>query len=243
MKSILTPEQAFAGEVQEVATVSGLSNNEVYKIYPSKYNGQVAKTVYLTFDDGPSAYTTQLLDILNQYNIKGTFFMIGTNLQKEKYNDVVKRAINEGNYVGVHSMTHDYNTLYKQGTAVTEMVQARQVLYEITGTSPILVRYPYGSYPGLTEPLRDELATTGLKMWDWTIDSEDWNNSKTPEQILVNVQSQLHRDTEVILMHETKQTVQMLPSIIEYVESMGYTPEVYDENKHFPLNQWNDPRF
>lgn len=243
VKAMFTPNQAFAGETMEVSSVSGLSNNEAYKIYPSEFNGYYTKTVYLTFDDGPSAYTAQILDILNKYHINGTFFMIGNNLQKTDYNAVVQRVIDEGNYIGVHSMTHNYDTLYTNGKAVEEMIQARQVLNEITGTNPLLVRFPYGTYPGLNETLRDQFATTGLRTWDWTIDTQDWENADTPENLLINVKNQLHRNTEVILMHETKQTVQMLPSIIEYVISQGYTPEVYDENKHFPLNQWNDPRF
>lgn len=243
IKTILTPNQAFAGEAQVVSSVSGLSNNESYKIYPSEYNGYFTKTVYLTFDDGPSVYTAQILDILNRYHIKGTFFMIGNNLLKTQYNEVVQRAVNEGNYVGVHSMTHDTKIIYDQGKAVEEMIEARKVLNGITGTNPILVRFPYGTKPGLNEQLREEFATTGLRTWDWTIDSLDWENRETPQNILTNIQAQLHRNTEIILMHETKQTVQMLPSIIEYVISQGYTTEVYDENKHFPLNQWNDPRF
>lgn len=243
IRTMLTPNQAFAGEVQEVSTVAGLSNNETYKVYPSEYNGFYTKTVYLTFDDGPSAYTAQILDILNKYHIKGTFFMIGNNLLKTQYNDVVNRAVEEGNYVGVHSMTHDTKIIYDQGKAVEEMIQARKVLNEITGTNPLLVRFPYGSKPGLNAQLREEFAATGLRTWDWTIDSLDWENPNTPQNILINIKEQLHRNTEIILMHETKQTVQMLPSIIEYVMSQGYTPEVYDENKHFPLNQWNDPRF
>lgn len=243
IKAMFSPKQAFAGEVQDVSDVSVLSNNESYKIYPSEFNGYVTKTVYLTFDDGPSAYTSQILDILNTYHVKGTFFMIGNNLLKTQYNEVVRRAVNEGNYVGVHSMTHSTEINYTQGKAVEEMIQAREVLNGITGTNPILVRFPYGSKPGLNEQLRDQFAATGLRTWDWTIDSLDWDNSSTPQYILTNIQQQLHRNTEIILMHETKQTVQMLPSIIEYVISQGYTPEVYDENKHFPLNQWNDPRF
>lgn len=243
IKTMFSPNQAFAGEIQEVSTISGISNNESYKVYPSEYNGYITKTVYLTFDDGPSAYTTQILDILNNYHVKGTFFMIGNNLLKTKYNDAVQRAVDEGNYVGVHSMTHDTTINYTQGKAVDEMIQAREVLNSITGTSPLLVRFPYGTKPGLNEQLRDQFAATGLRTWDWTIDSLDWDNADTPQNILSNIKSQLHRNTEVILMHETKQTVQMLPSIIEYVISQGYTPEVYDENKHFTLNQWNDPRF
>lgn len=243
MKEMLSPNQAFAGETQEISSVSGLSNNEVYKIYPSEYNGYFTKTVYLTFDDGPSIYTAQILDILNRYHINGTFFMIGNNLLKTQYNDVVQRAVDEGNYIGVHSMTHSTEINYTQGKAVEEMVQARKVLNEITGTNPLLVRFPYGSKPGLNEQLRNQFAETGLRTWDWTIDSLDWENADNPQNILINIKEQLHRNTEVILMHETKQTVQMLPSIIEYVISQGYTPEVYDENKHFPLNQWNDSRF
>src|SRR5690554_3627506 len=110
-----------------------------------------SKTVYLTFDDGPSKWTHEILDVLHAYDIQATFFMIGSNLEKPELHNGVQRASEEGHYVGAHSMTHDYDVLYKQRSFVPEMEQTIRMIAEITGISPNLVRAPYGSLPGLRD--------------------------------------------------------------------------------------------
>lgn len=79
------------------------------------------KIVYLTFDDGPSEWTEEFLDVLQQYDVNATFFMQGSNLQRKNLQSVVKRAADEGHYIGGHSMTHQYNKLYEEGQFVSEM--------------------------------------------------------------------------------------------------------------------------
>lgn len=201
------------------------------------------KIVYLTFDDGPSKLTDQFLDILREQNVKATFFMQGSNLKKEHLQESVIHATKEGHYIGAHSMTHEYKTLYKENQFVPEMKETLTLIRDITGTTPKLVRPPYGSAPGLSSgQVRSEIVNSGIKVWDWTIDSNDWALKDNPTQIIENIISGTNSDREVVLMHEHPQTLAALPGIIAFFREQGYEFVVYDETDHFPLNFQNDGR-
>jgi len=203
----------------------------------------LGKVVYLTFDDGPSELTDQFLDILKEEDVKATFFMQGTNLEKEHLQESVKRTTKEGHYIGGHSMTHEFNTLYKDFQFVPEMSETLALIHEITGTAPNLVRPPYGSAPGLkSDQIRNEIVEAGLKVWDWTIDSNDWKLKDNPAQIVESIKNGTNSDREVVLMHEKPQTLAALPQIIEFYKTQGYQFVVYDEANHFYLNFQNDIR-
>lgn len=201
------------------------------------------KVVYLTFDDGPSKLTDQFLNILQEQDVKATFFMQGSNLKKEHLQENVKRAAQEGHYIGGHSMTHEFNTLYKENQFVTEMSEVLALIHEITGTTPNLVRPPYGSAPGLkSEEIRNQIVDASIKVWDWTIDSNDWAMKDNPTQIIENIKSGTNSDREIVLMHEIPQTLAALPGIIAFYKEQGYQFAVYDEANHFDLNFQNDKR-
>ncbi|WP_432355909.1 polysaccharide deacetylase family protein [Sporosarcina sp. A2] len=200
------------------------------------------KVVYLTFDDGPSKLTEEFLDVLQERDIKATFFMQGSNLKKEHLQKSVKRAVQEGHYIGGHSMTHDFKQLYSNEQFVPEMLKTLNLIREITGTDPTLVRPPYGSAPGLkNEQMRKQLANMHIKIWDWTIDSKDWELPGNPAQIVENIKRETTADREIVLMHEKVQTLEALPGIIDFYEEQGYDFEVYDDAHHFVLNFQNDP--
>lgn len=201
------------------------------------------KVVYLTFDDGPSKYTDTIVDLLQKRGIHATFFMIGSQLKE--YEASVNRTIELGNYVGLHSMSHSKKKLYDSGKAdpfLKEYLQQQELMKEITGTTPWLIRAPYGSKPGVNADIRDRLAESHFKMWDWTTDSKDWSYAGKPNKIIQEVKRQVHRDTEVILMHEKSQTVQALPDIIDYLQKKGYSFAVYKPEMHFPVNFAKDDR-
>lgn len=203
----------------------------------------IGKVVYLTFDDGPSKLTDQLLDVLHEQDVKATFFMQGSNLKKEHLQESVKRATKEGHYIGGHSMTHEFNTLYKDNQFVPEMNETLALIHEITGTNPNLVRPPYGSAPGLkSDQIRNQIVDAHIKVWDWTIDSNDWMLKDNPTQIIENIKSGTNADREVVLMHEKPQTLAALPGIIAFYREQGYTFVVYDDDDHFELNFQNDSR-
>lgn len=203
----------------------------------------VGKVVYLTFDDGPSELTGKFLDVLKEQHVSSTFFMQGSNLQNTGFQENVKRAVKEGHYIGAHSMTHNSDKLYKKGQFVTEMKETLALIHNITGTTPKLVRPPYGSAPGLKgQDIRNKIIEAGIKVWDWTIDSNDWKLKGNPQQIIENVKRTTTEDVEVVLMHEKLQTLQALPEIIKFYKEKGYEFGVYNEADHFQLNFQKDQR-
>ncbi|AEA16781.1 MULTISPECIES: polysaccharide deacetylase family protein [Bacillus] len=203
----------------------------------------VGQVVYLTFDDGPSELTGKFLDVLKEQHVASTFFMQGSNLQNTGFQENVKRAVKEGHYIGAHSMTHNSDKLYKKGQFVTEMKETLALIHNITGTTPKLVRPPYGSAPGLKgQDIRNKIVEAGIKVWDWTIDSNDWKLKGNPQQIIENVKRTTTEDVEVVLMHEKLQTLQALPEIIKFYKEKGYEFGVYNEADHFQLNFQKDQR-
>ncbi|MED3585891.1 polysaccharide deacetylase [Bacillus thuringiensis] len=203
----------------------------------------VGKVVYLTFDDGPSELTGKFLDVLKEQHVASTHFMQGSNLQNTAFQENVKRAVKEGHYIGAHSMTHNSDKLYKKGQFVPEMKETLALIHNITGTTPKLVRPPYGSAPGLKgEEIRNQIVEAGIKVWDWTIDSNDWKLKGNPQQIIENVKRTTTEDVEVVLMHEKPQTLQALPEIIKFYKEKGYEFGVYNEADHFQLNFQKDQR-
>lgn len=201
------------------------------------------KVVYLTFDDGPSRLTDQFLDVLWEEDVKVTFFMQGSNLKKEHLQESVKRATKEGHYIGGHSMTHAFKTLYSENQFVPEMRETLALIQDITGTTPNLVRPPYGSAPGLkSDELRDQIVEVGIKVWDWTIDSNDWALKDDPNKIIETIKKETKFDVEVVLLHEKPQTLEALPGIIKFYRDQGYEFVVYDDENHFELNFQGDVR-
>ena len=210
------------------------------KKVPQKLNGKERKVAYLTIDDGPSLYTKELIAVLDKYEVPATHFLIGNNMKK--YPDMTKEYLNRGDYIGMHSMSHNYNKLYRKGTLVKEMLETQTLMKEQVGISPTLFRCPYGSSPGLNKELRNQAAAAGLKTWDWTIDSKDWMLQKSPSKITKEILAQLNGPEEIILVHEKEGTVKELPRIIEAIKKAGYDFERYDESKHFTVNFHKDQR-
>ncbi|MFX3658846.1 MAG: polysaccharide deacetylase family protein [Ectobacillus sp.] len=240
IQALSSSAKAISKQVNTVQFVSSQPVISAKKSVPEKYNGQIRKLAYLTFDDGPSQYQDEILDVLAKHDIKATFFMIGPNISA--YKESVRRLVKEGHYPGLHSMTHNYKRLYSEGQIVNEMKQVQAIVQDVTGVEPDLTRCPYGSMPGLSQGLRDQMAAAGLKQWDWTVDSSDWRYPKNPNAVVQTVLSQSSKDIEVILLHEKEQSLQALPAIIQGLRQKGYEFEVYDEAAHFSLNFWHDER-
>ncbi|WP_154656251.1 polysaccharide deacetylase family protein [Paenibacillus sanguinis] len=236
------PQNSFSDPVKLPPPAQQPANTVVEPVNKPD-TAKAQKTIYLTFDDGPGKYTEPLMKIMDHYQIHGTFFVIGNQLSGHQ--QVVKDAAAAGHYIGLHSMSHSKKKLYKSGNAdqfIAEFTKEQEMIKALIGTSPALIRAPYGSKPEVNKKFRDEIAEAGFKMWDWTVDSKDWKNAKKPELILQEIKRQVKGDTEVILLHEKAQTVAMLPQIIEYLQSKGYAFAVYKPEQHFSVNFDNDPR-
>lgn len=205
--------------------------------------GKKGKAVYLSFDDGPSATTSQLLDILAKYNAKATFFMLGPNMNEHA--SQVKRLVNEGHAPGLHGMTHVKDKFYASPTsALKEMNNDNAILKKITGQSTTLIRTPYGSKPYLTKPFRDKLLTQGYHLWDWNVDSEDWRYKNDSNSIYNTVMREVHslkKSAPVILMHDQKATLKVLPRILETLKKEGYEFHIITSDMT-PNNFWKDHR-
>ena len=182
------------------------------------------KILYLTFDDGPTEYTPQLLDILDAHGMKATFFMLETEMKR--YPDVVKRIVEEGHGVGVHGVSHEKDIFYATPLKpLEEMDQANSVLEAITGYRTQLARTPYGSSPYLTMRQEQALTDHAYVLWDWNIDSKDWcyrNASKTFNATTKMIQK-LDKEPKVVLFHDMKQAIMTMEMMTKWMEANDYT--------------------
>lgn len=206
---------------------------------------QRGDTVYLTFDDGPTAATSQLLDILKKYDAKATFFMLGPYMST--YPGQVKRIENEGHGIGLHGITHRKEKFYASpSTALEEMQEANRILKKITGKSTALIRTPYGSKPYFTKSFRNKVLSEGYRLWDWNVDSEDWKYKEDSNTIYRSVMAQVHKlqkstTNPIILMHDQKATLYVLPSLLKSLKEEGYQFRVITKDMT-PVNFWDDER-
>ena len=193
------------------------------------------KIAYITFDDGPSKYTSKILDILDENNVKGTFFMLNDNMIVFK--DKVTRMEKEGHGIGFHGVSHELKELYKtENSAIEEFKTCNRTFYKITGKTSRLVRIPYGSKPNMMESIYKKFIDEDFLLWDWTVDTEDWKS--TEDQIVSNILYYAReKDRIVILLHENQKTVDCLPDIIKILRERGYSIEPITEDTK-PINFW-----
>nr|WP_066399333.1 polysaccharide deacetylase family protein [Cytobacillus eiseniae] len=187
--------------------------------------------VYLTFDDGPSAYTTSILETLQSFGMKATFFMLEPNMKK--YPDELNQIINEGHIPALHGVTHEVSKIYQsEQTVVDEMRQGQETLLDLTGTFTSLIRTPYGSAPYMKPSYKEAVQSAGFQLWDWTIDSQDWKfkNGEYVEQVIQQMENYRYKSSPiVILLHDRKSTAEHLPTLMKYLQSKGYEMEVLSE--------------
>lgn len=234
------------GDYEVSYTVSDKAGNEETvkrEIVVVKKSNPNLKTIYLTFDDGPSFVTPQVLDVLKEKGVKATFFLIGKG---DEYNDIIKRVHEEGHTVAIHSNTHNYQYIYSSvDTYFKDLYELREQLKNITGDYTNIIRFPGGSSntvskfnPGVMSTLTAEVLRKGFYYFDWNIDSGDTGRIGA-DAIVENVTTSLgDRTTSVVLMHDygaNQQTADALARIIDYGHSHGYrfdriteiTPDVH----------------
>ena len=221
----------------ETITSMVYSGAEEMQKGPSKTYGKV---VYLTIDDGPSEYTDEIIKILNKNNVKATFFMINGNMKA--YPEQVKNIVENGNTAGFHSVSHDIHKLYVSKTSAKEEFDTNQATFKkITGQTSKVIRLPFGSKPYTPRASYNALVDSGYKLWDWTLDTEDWRS--TSSQIMENVKKYSSgSDNVVLLMHERKQTVAILDEMIKYLKSEGFEILPIKQSDE-ARNYWNGKLF
>lgn len=222
----------FVNSANEVWVKIIFGNQKEGWVKADSLTSKKLKVAYLTIDDGPTSQTGKLLDILDTYNAKATFFML--NGQINQYSKDVKRMVQEGHSVGSHSVTHDKNKFYKSSqSAVNEMVQNRNTIAKVTGINSNLMRTPYGSVPYMTKSYRAAMTKQKFIMWDWNIDSLDWKyNSDKFVTHTMNQVSKIEKSggTPYILIHDRKATIDHLPKLVRALQASGYTLAPIDEN-------------
>ena len=238
------PAQTVSSE-EDTTPQLKLPNEHYINFIPPK-DGYVA---YLTFDDGPSSNTEDILDILDYYNVKATFFVIYHKDMEEQYKAIVDR----GHTIALHTYTHDYSKVYRSETAFfNEITRISDYVYSVTGVRTRIIRFPGGSSNtvsnhysrDLMQTLKVSVPQKGYVYHDWNVDTEDAaHNNLAPEKILENVKNSLTKYRKPdILMHdagETKRTtVEALPEMIEYIYSQGYRMERLEIDSYAVHHNW-----
>lgn len=197
----------------------------------AKEQNTVDKIAYITFDDGPSATTERLLDILAEYNVKATFFMLQP--QMLKYPHSVLRLAEEGHALALHGVTHRQELFYQSAESVlNEMATAQNTLLELTGCRATLIRVPYGSYPHMKPEYVEAVKQAGYQMWDWNVDSRDWyyrDQRMVSETIGQIERLEQQNIAPVILLHDRAETAEYVAEILEYLLSNGYRLNQLDD--------------
>ncbi|MBQ6051781.1 MAG: polysaccharide deacetylase [Clostridia bacterium] len=220
------------------AEIDAIKRRIIYKTQP---------TAFLTFDDGTSYHTLEILDILKENNIKGTFFVVGTQIENggTASKEAIKRIVEEGHVLAIHAYEHEYNKIYTSKEAYFEdFDKIAALLKEMTGLTPKIVRLPSGTYSarsfceryaGSSDVYYDivsELYARGYTVIDWNVDTEDYTTATGVTNIINNAVSgaktRLSREYKaaVILMHDTADTVKALQGVIDGVKDLGMGFEV-----------------
>jgi peptidoglycan/xylan/chitin deacetylase (PgdA/CDA1 family) len=251
----LTSEVKIEGEVNtktageytlkyKVSDKAGNSSEKERKVIVQNYVPKVganyrcgnAGYIYLTFDDGPNGnYTPTILDVLKKYNVKATFFVLGQNASARP--DLLKREVNEGHAVGIHTWSHEYADIYSSTSAFwNEVNRTHDLIKNQTGYDSKLIRFPGGSSntvsrhysTGIMSTLAREVVNKGYNYFDWNESSGDAGGTTTASGVYNNVISQLSKSKgNVILMHDIKSyTMNAVEDIVKYGKNNGYTFDV-----------------
>lgn len=186
------------------------------------------RVVYLTFDDGPDPENTPVvLNILKNNNIKATFFVVGSEVEKNP--ELLKRIYQEGHAIGNHTYNHIYRELYKSASAYAEQLhRTDQIIKNLIGVRPNISRAPGGSAESFTKQYWEMLHKEGYLEVGWNVSSGDASRAKAV-QIANNVMYQMENrylwSHAIVLMHDGRghaETVKALPDIINFFKSHGY---------------------
>ena len=208
-----------------------VTRNEQFSTIDDLEDTEDVRKVYLTFDDGPSTNTEQILNILDQYQLKATFFVIGK--EDEASTALYKEIADRGHTLGMHSYSHKYNVIYESLDAFShDLDLIKNKIFECTGLECRLYRFPGGSSNQvsnipMTEFIR-YLNQQGITYFDWNVECGDATvNDYSVEELVENVMTDVVKhSTCVVLMHDSvdkPKTVEALPQIIEQILALDDT--------------------
>lgn len=231
-EAVLSEEDSMQAEAEEQTEEDSIRawEEQERELPVQQHRKDGIRKVYLTFDDGPSIYTDDILDILKQYDVKATFFVVGKG--KGAYEDAYRRIVEEGHTLGMHSYSHAYGEVYASKEAFIQDVNKLQdYLHEVTEVYPDVYRFPGGSSNQVStvdmQELKAYLDEIGVTWYDWNISSGDATGHLSKDRIVENATRNLENYHEaVILFHDAadkKTTLQALPEIIERILAMEDT--------------------
>ena len=197
-----------------------------------------AKVVYLTFDDGPSDLTAPLLDVLKKYNAKATFFDCCQSDYQEEFAPLMKRCVDEGHTVAVHTYSHQFKEVYQSVEAyLDDFYKMYKLIEETTGQKPAnFFRFPGGSKNGYNgdvyQDIIKEMTRRGFIYYDWDGDSGDAaGGNVSGATIYANTMDAIHKGCNIILMHnifDKKATLEQVGKIIKTAQKEGYEFKALD---------------
>lgn len=197
------------------------------------------KVMYLTFDDGPSVNTQKILDILDRYDAKATFFV--TN-ESPDYQDMIKKAYDKGNTIGLHTYCHVYQQVYSSVDAYFEdLDKIGQVVKQQIGYVPCFIRFPGGASntissnytQGIMTALTQQVVEKGYQYYDWNAVSGDGGTCTAEE--MVQKATGFSENNLILLCHDAAaktSTVEALPKIMDYYKGQGYTFKAIDRESY-----------
>lgn len=234
----VTDSNGYTTTVERTVTV--LAVNQPENVTPD------GKVIYLTFDDGPSAYTEKLLAVLEKYNVKATFFVVDTGGPLSKRLNAI---VDGGHSIGIHSVHHDWNIYSSEEDYLNDLYEMQKRIKDATGVTTTLMRFIGGSSntisrnycKGIMTTLTKSVTDLGFQYFDWHVDSNDAGGAKTAEEVYNNVINGVSgRKRSVVLQHDIKSfSVDAVEQIIQWGLANGYTflPLTADSPTcHHPVN-------
>lgn len=215
------PNQKATPTSAATNTPSPTATPQLPLVYLLAHGNQDLPEIALTFDDGPSPQNTQaILDVLRRYQVKATFFMLGTWV--EKYPDLARAVVADGHAVGDHSWSHPDLTQLSASEITQQLTSTRDIIQQVTGVRPVLFRPPYRAY---NRQVLDIAASLHFSTVLWNIDPHDWEMpGKGP---IISTALGNAQNGAIILLHDgggdRSQTVEALSTIIEKLQAQGFT--------------------
>ena len=198
------------------------------------------KIMYLTFDDGPSQHTQEVLDILKKYNAKATFFVTG---EKKEYEYLIKEEYKQGHAIGIHTFSHDYGKIYSSPEAYFKDIEKmNDVIEKQIGHKVNILRFPGGSSntvsrkycDGIMTQLTKDVLDKGYQYYDWNASNGDGNSNLSVSTLVDTGQKEVgEQEVVMVLMHDgagSEETVKALPSLLEYYQKQGYEFRIIDDS-------------
>lgn len=233
-------EVALTEELQQEAQPPAVESDAIayQQLYPDFYAPQELNAstyqegvIYLTFDDGPSDRTPEVLEILREKNVKATFFVVGQT--DEEHLQYMRDIVADGHAIGMHTYSHQYKTMYTSVEGfLADMYEIFTQIRDTTGVTPTVFRFAGGSVNAYNHTIYQEIIAEMLRRGfvphDWNLASADAAATPVPAATIVAnvVNAAASRPRGVVLMHDSQYkytTVEALPSMIDQLLEMGFT--------------------